>query len=235
MQTRYRWVMWAASVMLIGCTNMAEKQEPERRAQFESSIDAYRSEHSGRPGFVLDALTKKQIIPDMNLDEVRLSLDAQGIIGKQTERLWCEKKPVSECPANCANCRGLIVTRWGSVIYLKGQGSNPLVFELRHTENDRPQLGAFLAGDAFLSYESARAIEAGQVIVGMTLDQVIQTLPGHVLGETYKCNNIGAAACVADCARCEINFVWQGQAVVLERKEKDPTPRVTRITPLGLE
>ena len=232
MQIPYRWMMYVAVAAVIGCTNMAVKQEPARRAQFESSIKAYRAEHSGRPGFVLDALTKKQIVRDMNLDEVRLVLDAQGIIGKQTERLWCEKKPVSECPADCANCRGLVVARWGSVIYIKGKGNNPLVFDLRHTENDRPQLGAFLAADRFLSYEIARAIEADQVIVGMTLEQIRQTLPGHVLGETYKCNNVAAATCSVNCASCEIDFVWQGQAVLLERKKNEPTPRVTRISPI---
>lgn len=233
MQTRYRWMLYAAAIVITGCTDTQVQQEPIRRAQFETSIEAYRAEHSGRPGSVLDALTKKQIVVDMNLEEVRLVLDAQGIIGKQTERLWCEKKPVSECPSNCANCRGLVVARWGSVIYLKGKGANPVVFDLRHTENDRPQLGAFLASDVFLSYEIARAIEAGHIITGMTLEQIRQTLPGHTLDETYKCNNVPAATCTTNCATCAIDFVWQGNAVLLEQKANDSLPRVSRIAPIS--
>jgi len=231
MHTRICWAMCALT--LVGCTDMAEQQEPARRAQFESSIDAYHAEHAGRPGYVLDALSKKQIVNDMNLDEVRLVLDAQGIVGQQTERLWCEKKSVTQCASNCANCRGLIVARWGSVIYVKGKGANPVVFDIRHTDNDRPGLGAFLAEDMFLSYEIARAIEAGQVVTGMTLEQIRQTLPGHELDETYKCNNKVAAACTTECVSCVIDFVWQGNAVSLERKGNDTTPRVTRIAPFA--
>ncbi len=219
-------------LVMVGCTDMVAQQEPARRAQFESSIDAYRVEHSGRPGDVLEALSKKQIVRDMNLDEVRLVLDAQTITGRQTERLWCDKKPVVQCAADCATCRGLIVARWGSVIYLKGKGANPVVFEIRHTENDRPQLGAFLATDTFLTYEIARAIEANQVITGMTLAQVRQTLPGHDLGETYQCNNVAVATCAADCTRCTIDFVWQGNAASLESKAHNTTPRVVRIAPI---
>ncbi|MBI3777029.1 MAG: hypothetical protein HY273_16030 [Gammaproteobacteria bacterium] len=168
----------------------------------------------------------------MNLEEVRLVLDALAIVGQQTERLWCEKKPVSECTADCSNCRGLIVARWGSVIYVKGKGANPLVFDIRHTDNDRPQLGAFLAADASLSYEIARAIEAGQVIVGMTLEQIKQTLPGHDLGETIKCANKIVTTCDLECASCEINFVWQGNIVFFESKPGNAVSRVTHISPI---
>jgi len=233
MQTRFRLAIAALTLIATSCADMSAEQEPTRRAQFETSIEAYRAEHSGRPGYILDAMNKKQIVRDMNLDEVRLVLDAQAIVGQQIERLWCEKKPVGTCAADCANCRGLIVARWGSVIYLKGKGTSPLVFDIRHTENDRPQLGAFLAADPFLSYEIARAIEAGQVIVGMTLEQIRQTLPGHELGETYKCNNTVAATCASDCAKCSIDFVWQGNAVSLESKLSDATPRVIRVSPLA--
>ena len=232
MQTRIRVVLCALALVMMGCTDMAVQQEPARRAQFETSIEAYRAEHSGRPGNILDALSKKQIIHGMNLHEVRLVLDAQSIVGQQTERLWCEKKPVSECAANCANCRGLIVTRWGSVIYLKGKGANPVVFDLRHTENDRPQLGAFLAADTFLTYEIARAIEAGQIISGMTLDHIRQALPRHDLGETYQCKNIVVPACAKECIHCAIDFIWQGNAVSLVKKVNDPAPRVIRIAPI---
>lgn len=222
----YLWLL-----LMSGCTDRVVQQEPARRAHFESSLDTYRAEHSGRPGHILDALSQKQIIRDMNLDEVRLVLDAQGIIGQQTERLWCEKKPVSECPADCENCRGLIVARWGSVIYIKGRGASPLVFDIRHSDNDRPQLGAFLAADAFLSYEIARVIEAGQIITGMTLAQIKQALPGVDLAESYTCEKKVVAACEVSCVNCAINFVWQGNNVLLESKVNDATPRVTRIAP----
>ena len=235
MKSQYRWAMCVLMLIASGCTNMAEKQEPERRAQFETSIDAYRAEHAGRPGNILDALSNKQIVRGMNLDEVRLVLDAQSIVGRQTERLWCEKKPVGECPQNCANCTGLIVSRWGSVIYFKGKGATPMVFDIRHTEKDRPQLGAFLASDRFLSYEISRAIEAGQIITGMTLDQIRQALPGHDLGETYQCKNIVVAACTKECANCIIDFVWQGNTVLLIKKANDPLPRVTRIAPMSIQ
>jgi hypothetical protein len=231
MKIRNYWTLCALALVAAGCTDLAEQQEPARRAQFESSIEAYRIEHSGRPGYVLEALNRKQIVNDMNLDEARLVLDAQGIVGQQTERLWCDKKPVAQCTADCANCRGLIVARWGSVVYIKGKGANPVVFDIRHTDNDRPGLGAFLAEDKFLSYEIARAIEAGQVITGMTLEQIRQTLPGHELGETYTCNNKVAPACTTECASCVVDFVWQGNAVSLESKANDTTPRVTRIAP----
>ncbi len=234
MEIKYRWLSYAAAVAMLGCTGQAvQQQEPERRVQFETSIAAYRAEHPGRPGTVMDALTKKQIVQDMTLSEVRLVLDAQGITGKQTERLWCEKKAVSECPQDCTNCRGLVITRWGSVIYLKGKGAEPLVFDLRHTENDRPRLGAFLAADAFLSYEIARAIEANQIIAGMTLNQISQALPEYVLDAAYKCDGEAATACTSRCANCVIDFVWQGNAVTLERKEKNSPPRVTRIVPIS--
>ncbi len=233
MRTRYRLTLCAVALLVSGCTDMAAQQEPVRRVQFENSIDAYRAEHPGRPGYVLDAMTKKKIVRDMNLDEVRLVLDAQSIAGRQTERLWCEIKPVGVCPVDCPNCRGLIVARWGSVIYIKGKGNNPVVFEIRPTENDRPQLGSFLASDAFLSYEIARAIEVGQVITGMTLEQIRHTLPGYVLGESYRCNNVAAAACAANCASCSVDFIWQGNAVSLEKKPADLTPRVTRIAPIS--
>ena len=235
MEIKHRWIGYAAAaVVMLGCTDrVIQQQEPERRVQFETSIEAYRANHPGRPGAVMDALSKKQIVQDMNLSEVRLVLDAQGITGQQTERLWCENKAVHECPQDCTNCRGLVVTRWGSVIYLKGKGAEPLVFDLRHTENDRPRLGAFLAADAFLSYEIARAIEANQIITGMTLDQISQALPGYDLGETYKCDNEAATTCASRCANCIIDFVWQGNAVTLERKEKDSPARVTRIAPIS--
>lgn len=233
MQINFRWLVCTLIAMLAACTDMVAQQEPARRVQFENSIDAYRAEHAGRPGYVLDALIKKQIVRDMNLEEVRLVLDALAITGQQTERLWCEKKPVSECAADCSNCRGLIVARWGSVIYFKGKGANPFVFDIRHTDNDRPQLGAFLAADASLTYEIARAIEAGQVVVGMTLEQIKQTLPGHDLGETTKCANKNVSTCNFLCTSCAIDFVWQGNTVLLESKPGDTTPRVTRISPIS--
>jgi hypothetical protein len=233
MQSHYRWALCLLVWMVSACTDMAVQQEPARRAQFESSIDAYRAEHAGRPGHILDAMSKKQIVRDMNLDEVRLVLDSQAIVGQQTERLWCEKITVGTCAADCTNCRGLIVARWGSVIYFKGKGASPVVFDIRHTENDRPQLGAFLASDTFLTYEIARGIEVGQVVIGMTLAQIRQTLPSHDLGETYKCNSKAVEVCKTDCTNCVIDFVWQGNAVTLESKVGDTTPRVMRIAPIS--
>jgi hypothetical protein len=228
----YGWML-ACVLALQGCTG-AEERETERRVVYETNLDAYAADHSRRPAHIVEAIRNKQIVRDMSLEEVRLVLGAIAGEGEETERLWCDANAaqVTECPAQCGSCRGLIVSRWGAVIYLKGKGSNPLVVDIRMTQHDRPNLGYFIAADPYLTYEISRAIHAGQIIPGMTLDHVKQILSGHQLEALYLCGQQPVPACTPECAQCSMVFHLQGTAIYLDNKIDHAIMRVTRIEPV---
>lgn len=229
-----KWVnryLLCVAVGLAGCGSMEPMPENAEPDVYDTSIDAYRTDNAARPAPVQEALSNKQIVRGMNLDEARLVLESQPSEGYQTERLWCEQQELVQCPENCANCRGLIVARWGSVIYLKGKGDNPLVVDVRHTQTDRANLGAFLAKDRYLTYEMARAIQAGQIVPGMTLDEIRLALPGHALDETYQCGKVTGPECAAACPNCTISFQLQGNSITLDNKRDPGVLRVVRIAP----
>lgn len=230
-----RWFgsLFVCAMALYGCAG-TEEQEAERRVVYESNLDAYVADHAGRPARIIEAIRNKQIVREMTLEEVRLVLGAIAGEGDETERLWCDADAaqVTQCPAQCGSCRGLIVSRWGAVIYLKGKGSNPQVIDVRMTQHDRPNLGYFIAGDPHLTYEISRAIHAGQIIPGMTLDHVKQTLPGHELDALYLCGQQPVQQCAPECAQCSMVFHLQGTAVYLDNKNDSAVMRVTRIEPV---
>lgn len=227
----------ALAVFLLGasgCAEMPERQPSRQQIQYESNLEAYVAENPSRPANVLRAIEAKQIVRDMTLDEVRLVIEAQSMEGAHVERLWCDANPsqVAQCPADCGSCRGVIISRWGAIIHLKGKGSNPTVVDLRMTQSNRPNLGYFLANDVHLTYELARAIQAQQVVVGMTLDQVRQTLSGYDLEERYMCGTKTVETCDSGCASCTIVFHVQGTAVYLSNTAGKSVMRVTRIDPI---
>lgn len=217
------------ALALTGCAGMDPFPEDAEPDVYDTSIDAYRVDNAARPANIQEALSNKQIIRGMNLDEVRLVLESTPGEGQQTERLWCAAQAVVECPEKCTNCRGLIVARWGSVIYLKGKGTGPLVVDVRHTQTDRANLGAFMARDPHLTYEMARAIQAGQIVPGMTLDEVRLALPGHALDESYQCGKKTGPECAAACPNCTVVFLLQGNTITLDNKREPGVLRVARI------
>lgn len=222
-------IVLGLAVALTGCEVMVSLPENAEPDVYDTSIEAYRVDNAARPARVQEAMTNKQIVRGMNLDEVRLVLESQPSEGHQTERLWCEQQAVVQCPENCGNCRGLIVARWGSVIYLKGKNPNPLVVDVRHTQSDRANLGAFLATDPYLTYEMSRAIQAGQIVQGMTLDELRLALPGHALEETYQCGKKTGPACAAACPNCTLSFQLQGTTITLDNKRDPSVLRVSRV------
>lgn len=233
---RYGTGAFVLAIILTACgTTEEQPAAPPPPTPQESNLDAYIADHPERPQHVRDAIAAKRIVRDMLLQEVRLVLESLSTEGTQTERLWCDAnpKPVVECPANCGNCRGLIVTRWSATIYLKGKGINPLVVDVRMTQAERPNLGYYLANDPHMTYELARAIQAGQVVVGMTVDQARFALGGYPLEETYTCGKKEVPFCDSACKDCTIKFRVQGNVITLDNKSDSTLPRVTRIDPIS--
>jgi hypothetical protein len=228
------WAVMGAAIGLTGCAETSEEQPTRQEIQYASNLDAYVAAHPNRPQNILRAIEAKQIVRDMTLDEVRLVMEAQSMEGSHVERLWCDANSaqVAQCPADCASCRGVIVSRWGAIIHVKGKGSNPVVVDIRMTQSNRPNLGYFLATDPYLTYELARAIQAQQVVMGMTLDQVRQALAGYPLDERYFCGGKPAETCGPECARCAMTFEVQGTSVTLDNNADHSVMRVTRVAPL---
>ncbi len=226
-------VVFVAS-LIAGCSGMEEEQPTQQEIQYSSNLEAYIAGHPNRPQEILRAIDAKRIIRGMTLDEVRLVMEAQSMEGSHVERLWCDAKAaqVQQCPADCESCRGVVISRWGAIIHLKGKGSNPQVVDIRMTESSRPNLGYFLATDPYLTYELARAIQAQQLVVGMTLDQVRQALAGYELGERYLCSGKKAAACGPECARCAMIFEVQGTSVTLDNSADHSVMRVISVEPI---
>jgi hypothetical protein len=219
---------------LAGCSATTEEVPTQQEVQYASNLDAYVAGHPNRPQSILRAIEAKQIVKDMTLDEVRLVMEAQAMEGSHVERLWCDAKAaqVAQCPSDCGNCRGVIISRWGAIIHMKGKGANPVVVDIRMTQSNRPDLGYFLANDPYLTYELARAIQAQQVVVGMTLDQVRQALAGYPLEERYFCSGQPAASCGPECARCALSFEVQGTRVTLDNGADRSLLRVVRVEPI---